>query len=153
MSVNWSLVPVPRYEALRPRSPATSRVGVANRRQNTIPETLIRTAFRSAGIRYRSNVISLPGCPDFILKEHRIAVFCDGDFWHGRYWKDRKERLRAGWNAAYWVAKIERNRQRDREVTRTLSRLGWQVIRVWESDIRADPDRVARRILRATARL
>ena len=58
----------------------------------------------------------------------------------------RGSRLAAGWNAAYWVAKIERNRQRDRKVTRDLRNLGWRVIRVWEGDMRRNPARVAARI-------
>jgi DNA mismatch endonuclease (patch repair protein) len=81
-----------------------------------------------------------------ILVDHRVAVFCDGDFWHGRSWQQRKAQLASGWNAEYWVAKIGRNRQRDRIVNRQLSGLGWGVVRVWESDVRRDPGRVARKI-------
>jgi DNA mismatch endonuclease (patch repair protein) len=147
MLAKKNLVSVPRYANFRPRSAETSRVGASNRREDTIPEVLLRSALRARGVRYRSNVNSLPGCPDLILVQHRIAVFCDGDFWHGRNWAVRKSKLGAGWNAAYWVAKIERNRQRDREVTRALKRIGWRVIRVWESDVRGNPGRVARRIL------
>lgn len=140
-------VSVPRYENYRPRSAEASRVGASNRRQDTTPEILLRTALRAAGVRYRANVKTLPGCPDLILVQHRVAVFCDGDFWHGRNWAKRKNKLGAGWNATYWVAKIERNRQRDREVTRALRQIGWRVIRVWEGDVRRTPERVARRIL------
>lgn len=139
---------MPRYENYRPRSAETSRVGASNRRQDTTPEILLRRAFRAARIRYRSNVKTLPGCPDFVLMRDRIAVFCDGDFWHGRRWSQRKRDLAAGWNATYWVAKIERNRARDRSVTRTLRRLGWRVIRVWEGDVRRDPKQVAATILK-----
>jgi DNA mismatch endonuclease (patch repair protein) len=81
-----------------------------------------------------------------ILVDHRVAVFCDGDFWHGRSWQQRKAKLASGWNADYWVAKIGRNRQRDRIVNRQLSGLGWAVVRVWESDVRRDPGWVARKI-------
>ena len=148
-----NLVSVPRYDNYHPRSTETSRVGVGNRRQDTTPEVLLRKALRAAGIRFRSNVKALPGCPDLILVQHRVAVFCDGDFWHGRDWATRKNKLRAGWNAAYWVPKIERNRQRDREVTRTLKRIGWRVIRVWESDVRTNPHRVARRIFTTISKI
>ena len=99
------------------------------------------------GCRYRSNVKRLPGCPDLVLAECRLAVFCDGDFWHGRRWRQRRAKLASGWNAEYWVAKIGRNRQRDRLVNRQLRGLGWNVIRVWESDVRRNPARVAQRIL------
>jgi DNA mismatch endonuclease, patch repair protein len=121
-------------------------MGASNRRQNTTPEIVLRAALRALGCRYRSNVKGLPGCPDLILVNHRVAVFCDGDFWHGRRWPQRKAKLASGWNAEYWVAKIGRNRQRDRIVNRQLSGLGWGVVRVWESDVRRDPGRVARKI-------
>lgn len=147
MPAKKNVVSVPRYENYRPRSAQTSRVGASNRRQDTTPEILLRTALRTLGVRYRSHVKALPGCPDFVLVQHRVAVFCDGDFWHGRHWSTRKNKLGAGWNAAYWVAKIERNRQRDRQATRALTQLGWRVIRVWEGDVRRTPERVARRIL------
>lgn len=101
------------------------------------------------GTRYRSNVKTLPGCPDFVLPSYRVVVFCDGDFWHGRHWSKRKIKLASGWNAAYWVAKIERNRQRDRQVTRALRVLGWEVIRIWEGEVRQDLPRVSARIAAA----
>lgn len=145
-----NVVSVPRYENYRPRSAETSRVGASNRRQDTTPEILLRTALRASGVRYRSNIKTLPGRPDLILVQHRIAVFCDGDFWHGRHWAKRKSKLLAGWNSTYWVAKIERNRQRDRKVTRAIRMLGWRVVRVWEGDVRRNPQRAVAKILRAT---
>jgi DNA mismatch endonuclease (patch repair protein) len=75
------------------------------------------------------------------------VIFVDGDFWHGRNWEVRRAKLAVGSNAEYWVSKIERTRQRDRWVTAHLRRLGWRVIRVWESDIRRDEGEVARRLL------
>jgi DNA mismatch endonuclease (patch repair protein) len=77
------------------------------------------------------------------------VIFCDGDFWHGRQWSKRKGKLAEGWNAPYWVAKIERNRQRDRQVARILRSLGWTVVRVWESDVRRDPAAAASKIVGA----
>lgn len=139
-------VSVPRYENYRPRSAETSRVGASNRRQDTTPEILLRAALRATGLRFRSNVKTLPGCPDFVFTREGVALFCDGDFWHGRHWAQRKRALAAGWNATYWVAKIERNRKRDRSITRALKQRGWQVIRVWERDVRRDPERVAETI-------
>jgi DNA mismatch endonuclease (patch repair protein) len=76
-------------------------------------------------------------------------VFCDGDFWHGRHWQTRKDKLAAGWNAAYWVAKIARNRRRDRQVSRHLRVLGWTVVRLWESDVCRDPRKAVAKVLRA----
>jgi DNA mismatch endonuclease (patch repair protein) len=143
----------PKYNDLRPRSALASRVGARNLRQNTTPERLLRAALREAGCAYRANVATLPGCPDLTLRGHRVAVFCDGDFWHGRHWRRRKARLAAGWNGEYWVAKIGRNRERDREVNRQLAELGWKVIRLWESDIRRDPRGSASRVLSVLRRL
>jgi DNA mismatch endonuclease (patch repair protein) len=146
MPAKTHIASVPRYENFRPRDGSASRVGVGNRRQNTTPEILLRAALRALGCRYRSNVKTLPGCPDLVLIEHRFAVFCDGDFWHGRRWLQRRAKLASGWNATYWVAKIARNRQRDRTINRQLRNLGWNVLRVWESDVRRDPVRVAQKI-------
>jgi DNA mismatch endonuclease, patch repair protein len=77
----------------------------------------------------------MPGCPDIVFVRARIAVFCDGDFWHGRDWGLRKERLGRGKNAGYWVSKIERNIERDAQVRDQLERAGWQVLRFWETEI------------------
>jgi DNA mismatch endonuclease (patch repair protein) len=130
---------MPKFAGLAARSSATSRVGAANRKKNTAPEMLLRKGLSARGLRFRLHAKDLPGCPDLVIPRYRIAVFCDGDFWHGRKWSKRKSKLAAGWNAAYWVAKIARNREHDREVTRTLRHLGWAVIRIWESDVRRDP--------------
>lgn len=150
MAAKKNALSVPRFESYRPRTAEASRVGAGNRRQDTTPEILLRVALRAVGVRYRSNVRALPGCPDFVLARDRIAVFCDGDFWHGRCWSERKSKLLAGWNAEYWVPKIERNRARDRSVTSALRRMGWRVVRVWEGDVRLDPLRVATKILKLT---
>jgi DNA mismatch endonuclease (patch repair protein) len=144
---------MPRFKGLTPRSAATSRVGAANRKMNTAPEILLKKAVLASGLRFVLHAKDLPGCPDLVIRRHRTAVFCDGDFWHGRHWARRRAKLLAGWNSTYWVAKIERNRQRDRRVTRALKRLGWQVIRIWEGDVKRDPGLVAAKILkRATGR-
>lgn len=96
-----------------------------------------------SGISHRRNDRSLPGKPDFVLVERRTVVFCDGDFWHGRDWDNRRSLLARGHNADYWVRKIERNRERDRSTTMELERLGWRVLRLWASDVVRDPDAAA----------
>jgi DNA mismatch endonuclease, patch repair protein len=143
---------MPRFQGLAPRSATTSRVGAANRRKNTNPEILLRKLLSSAGVRYRLHPKNVPGHPDLVIRRSRIVVFCDGDFWHGRRWAQRKIKLARGWNAEYWIAKIERNRKRDRQVTRRLSLLGWRVIRVWESEIQRNPKDIANTILDAIKR-
>ena len=140
---------MPRYEGFRPRSVAASRVGAGNHRQDTTPEILLRRALWAAGVRYRLHSTAVPGRPDLVIVRDRVAVFCDGDFWHGRDWARRKSKLAAGWNAAYWVPKIERNRERDRAVARTLKRLGWSVVRLWESEVRCDAQGAATKVITA----
>jgi DNA mismatch endonuclease, patch repair protein len=110
----------------------------------THPERLLEQAFRELGLSFKRHVARLPGNPDLVFSAQRVAVFCDGDFWHGRHWAKRKAKLSSGRNADYWVAKINRNRARDRIVARELESLGWVSVRVWESDVRRAPDRVAR---------
>lgn len=138
----------PSYAGLSPASEAASRVGRGNTKQGTRPERLLEAALLRLGLSFQTHVTHLPGNPDIIFPETQVAVFCDGDFWHGRRWAARKARLARGANAEYWLAKIARNRARDRLVGRELRALGWRVVRVWESDVRKDAERVARAIVR-----
>jgi DNA mismatch endonuclease (patch repair protein) len=73
----------------------------------------------------------------------RVAVFCDGDFWHGRNWRRLKAALQRRANATYWVPKIAANRARDQRTRSEIRRQGWHVIRVWETDVNKDPNSVA----------
>jgi DNA mismatch endonuclease (patch repair protein) len=90
----------------------------------------------------------LPGRPDIVFLGRKVAVFCDGDFWHGRDWEIRRQKLIQGSNSGYWVAKIQRNIERDLQNTRLLEGMGWTVLRFWESHIAANPSVVAQSILR-----
>jgi DNA mismatch endonuclease (patch repair protein) len=72
-----------------------------------------------------------------------VAVFCDGDFWHGRDWVKRRRKLKKGSNSSYWIAKLKANMARDKRHGACLQKLGWTVIRLWEKDILADPNRAA----------
>jgi DNA mismatch endonuclease (patch repair protein) len=83
------------------------------------------------------------GNPDFILSRKRIVIFCDGDFWHGyRYYE--KKRL----PKKFWRDKIERNMRRDLAVSRKLRQEGWSVLRFWEHDIEKNPEKCMRRIIK-----
>ncbi len=113
---------------------------------------LRRTLWRR-GLRYRKNAPDLPGRPDIVFRSARLAVFCDGDFWHGADWESRKAKLAQGHNAAYWVAKIERNRARDAEVNERLRSMGWRSLRLWESAICSDAEGVADQVERAVRQL
>ena len=71
--------------------------------------------------------------PDIAITKHNIAVFCDGDFWHGKDWVEKKQKIKH--NHDYWVEKIERNIQRDIEIDSELYNCGWSVVRFWGSEI------------------
>ncbi len=98
------------------------------------------------GLRYSLKRKGLPGNPDLVFPEARIAVFCDGDFWHGRNLRKRLVLLQKGHNAPYWMAKILANVSRDRRQTRELKKAGWKVFRFWESDINRSAHLIARTI-------
>ena len=115
-------------------------------------EILLRRALWSMGARYRLHVVDLPGKPDIVFPIRRIAIFCDGDFWHDRAWAGQRQKIALGSNSAYWISKIEYNIVRDRAITKTLRSLGWTVMRFWEKDIRKDPVRVALRVTRTLRR-
>jgi DNA mismatch endonuclease (patch repair protein) len=105
---------------------------------DTSIEILLRKALWKKGIKYRKNYKSLSGSPDIAITKYRIAIFCDGEFWHGQNWGNKKNRIKN--NSAYWIKKIERNICRDNEINRLLSRLGWTVLRFWGNEIRHDID-------------
>src|SRR5947209_1053612 len=104
------------------------------RSKGTTPELRLRKALRRLKFRFSSHRADLAGCPDFVFERRRVAIFVDGDFWHGRQWKLRGlpdlasqfERCR---NRDYWLKKIQRNISRDRSNSRRLRRLGWTVLR------------------------
>lgn len=105
-------------------------------------ETLLAKALWKKGYRYRKNDKRLPGSPDIAILRHRIAIFVDGEFWHGKDWDVRRERLQR--NREYWIEKIEENMARDQRTDRLLMQAGWTPIRFWEKDVLKRPeDRVA----------
>jgi DNA mismatch endonuclease, patch repair protein len=137
------------------RTPASAKASAAARgsskKTDTACEQVLRSTLWKAGLRYRKNVSSLPGHPDIIFTRAKVAVFCDGDFWHGRDWETRRQKLTAGSNAEYWLAKIQRNMERDRETTARLESLGWRVLRFWESEIKAGVQEVTNKIKTSVA--
>ena len=140
-------MPGPRYKGLNPASAAASAAARgSSRKRNNNPELALKMALRSAGYRFSQSTDGLPGKPDLAIKKVRVAVFCDGDFWHGKIWRERRRKLSVGTNAPYWVAKIEANMLRDRRSNERLRALGWVVLRFWESEILRDIDRVVRLI-------
>jgi DNA mismatch endonuclease, patch repair protein len=139
------------------RSPASERASAAARgsskKTDTSCELLLRRALWAAGFRYRKDVKDLPGKPDIVFPRAKLAVFCDGDFWHGRNWEERRQKLEQGTNPDYWIAKIERNIERDRQNTQRLREMGWGVLRFWESEIRSNLSGLVEQVRAARAAL
>ncbi len=138
---------IPRYDAFEPSSARASATARAIRRANTKAEIALRRALWALGLRYRLHAKDIRGRPDIIFRRTRTLVFCDGDFWHGRNWKERKRKLKRGSNSAYWIAKIESNIARDARLTAELRAEGWKVLRYWETDVLRDPQGAAARVL------
>lgn len=120
--------------------------------KDTEPELMLRRALWARGHRYRLHAKDLVGTPDLVFRQLRVALFVDGDFWHGRLIQEgkaeqfsRQFRRRRRW----WLEKVQGNIERDSLVRRALESDGWLVIRVWESDIRTDVRRVVEAVERA----
>jgi DNA mismatch endonuclease (patch repair protein) len=101
---------------------------------NTSIEILLCKALWHEGIRYRKNVKTLPGKPDIAITKYKLAIFCDGELWHGKNWEIRKNEIKT--NRDYWIPKIERNITRDNENDKKLENKGWIVLRFWGKDIK-----------------
>lgn len=97
-------------------------------------ELMLRKELWRRGIRYRKNVNGILGKPDIAFIKKKIAVFVDSEFWHGFNWEERKKDFKS--NQEFWIPKIERNMERDIEVTKSLEDLGWIVIRFWGNEIK-----------------
>ena len=97
-------------------------------------ELLLRQELWSRGLRYRKNVNRIYGKPDIVFIGKKVAVFCDSEFWHGYNWKERKKDFKS--HQEFWIPKIERNIERDAEVTARLESEGWTVIRFWGNEIK-----------------
>ena len=108
--------------------------------KNTRIEVLLCKELRKRGYGYRKNYKELPGKPDIVLTKYKIAIFCDGEFFHGKDWTSQKKRIQQGNNPEYWINKIERNIARDEEINKALRHLGWIVLRFWGKDIRKHMD-------------
>lgn len=104
----------------------------------TKAEVILAKSLFAKGYRYRKNNNSVFGKPDLTLKKIRLAIFVDGEFWHGKDWEIRKKNLKT--NQDYWIPKIERNMWRDNEVNSQLSAQGWNILRFWSKEIEKNLD-------------
>jgi len=111
---------------------------------NTQVEVMLRKKLWAKGIRYRKNNKEILGCPDISIKKYKIAIFIDGDFWHGFNWREKKRKIKN--NREYWIKKIEGNMQRDAKINKNLKKQGWCVIRFWEHEVKKDSNRCIEQI-------
>ena len=110
------------------------------RSNNTKIEEILRKALWNKGYRYRKNFKDLPGKPDIVITKYKIAIFCDGEFFHGKDWEVLKQRLENSNNSEYWINKISKNMHHDDQVYKELMFMGWTVIRFWGNDIKKNTD-------------
>lgn len=114
------------------------------RNKDTRIELAISKSLWRKGYRFRKNSKSIFGCPDISIKKFKIAIFCDSAFWHGLNWESDKERIKT--NTEFWIKKIERNIERDHEVTNYLMKHGWIVLRFSDKQILKELDECIRKI-------
>lgn len=125
-------------------SPEVSRRMAAVRQRDTMPELELRRALTRLGVRYRLHDRRLPGTPDVVLVDHRVAVFVHGCFWHRHRKCSRATSPKS--NASFWSEKFEQNVKRDARKARILRSRGWSVYTVWQCRVAENPDREARRV-------
>ena len=97
---------------------------------------------KSTQKKFQTNVASIKGKPDIVFQNDKICVFLDSDFWHGWQYPRRKHLLKND----FWHKKIENNRKRDKNTTAYLRKNGWQVLRIWEHQIKKNPKKVIEEI-------
>lgn len=105
----------------------------ANKSSGTRPELVLAHELWKKGFRYRKNDKSVFGRPDFTFKRYKIAIFVDGEFWHGKEWELRKHDFKS--RQEFWITKIENNIMRDQLVSKTLGLVGWKVLRFWSKEV------------------
>ena len=114
--------------------------------KNTSIEVKLCKALWQKGYHYRKNYKELPGSPDIVLTKYKIAIFCDGEFFHGKDWDKLKARLEKGEKGEYWIKKITRNMERDEEINKQLMFKGWTVLRFWGDEIKKNTDECVKAI-------
>lgn len=134
-------MPIKKKKPLN-RSQIMSRI----KSKNTSIEKTLGKAMWAAGLRYRKNVRTVYGVPDFVFKSKKIAIFCDSEFWHGKKFLNG-ETIKT--NTAFWEQKILRNITRDKEVNICLKSEGWIVLRFWQKEIEKNVESCVQKILQA----
>lgn len=107
-------------------------------------EMRVRSELHRRGFRFRKHVKELPGKPDVVFTKAKVAVFIDGDFWHGYRFPAWEHKV-----SDFWKQKINKNREQDRRNHRKLKEMGWTVIRLWQHDLERDFQECIERIIAA----
>ncbi|MCF6333772.1 MAG: very short patch repair endonuclease [Draconibacterium sp.] len=142
-----NIIKVPRFNeaagfyTTKARSDLMSKI----RSKETKPEIQFRKVLWGLGLRYRKNVKKLQGTPDIVFTKFKLIIFIDGEFWHGYNWEEKKRKIKS--NRDFWIPKIERNMQRDRQNNRKLEEQGWTVLRFWDSEIKKELGACLNRVL------
>lgn len=105
--------------------------------KDTKVELILRKALWSKGYRYRKNYTKVKGKPDICFPKIKLAIFCDSDFWHGKKLLEGKE---PETNKEYWIPKLQKNIERDKEVNKYLKEHGWSILRFWEKDVKKNTE-------------
>lgn len=116
------------------------------KQKDTDLEKIVRSELHRQGYRFRKNVKDIPGKPDVVFRKAKVVVFIDGDFWHGYRLPAWEYKL-----SDFWKEKIRKNRKRDQKNFRKLRKDGWQVIRIWQHEIKRDLDSCIAKIISALA--
>jgi DNA mismatch endonuclease, patch repair protein len=140
-------IKVPRFKesagfyTTKQRSKVMSKI----KGKDSKPELTLRKALWKSNLRYRIHNEKLPGRPDIVIKKYKLAIFVDGEFWHGYDWEKNKLKIKS--NTSFWVPKIERNMQKDRIVKEQLTTMGYTVFRFWSKEIISNLSRVVNQIM------
>ena len=121
-----------KHQQLKTSPEISKRMSHVKTKRNSA-EIMIAKSLWHRGYRYRLNYKALPGSPDIALAKYRIAIFIDGEFWHGKYFEQRKTKLKN--NKVYWIEKIQENIDRDLKNDKLLRQMDWYPIHFWSNDV------------------
>ena len=121
-----------KHQQLKTSPEISKRMSHVKTKRNSA-EIMIAKSLCHRGYRYRLNYKALPGSPDIALTKYRIAIFIDGEFWHGKDFEQRKTKLKN--NKDYWIEKIQENIDRDLKNDKLLRQMEWYPIHFWSNDV------------------
>ncbi|QEK99465.1 very short patch repair endonuclease [Olivibacter sp. LS-1] len=144
---NENPIKVPRFKetagfyTTKQRSRIMSKI----KGKDSKPELKLRKALWAKNLRFRLHDKDLPGKPDIVIKKYKLAIFIDGEFWHGYNWEENKSRIKS--NRAFWIPKIQRNMQKDRQDHEALRAIGFTVFRFWSKEVTNNLPKVVNQIM------